>query len=39
MVLDTRSRSKERQLTEISNQSTKILQEIKFGSIETAEHR
>ena len=38
MAFDTRSHSKEQQLTEISNQIANILQEIKFGSIEIIIH-
>ncbi|MFA6163314.1 MAG: YezD family protein [Methylobacter sp.] len=38
MAFDTRSHSKEQQLTEISNQIASILQEIKFGSIEIIIH-
>lgn len=38
MAFDTRNRSKEQQITEISDQIASILQEIKFGSIEIIIH-
>ncbi|MDO9142558.1 MAG: DUF2292 domain-containing protein [Methylobacter sp.] len=38
MASDTRNRSKEQQVTEISRQIASILQDIKFGSIEITIH-
>ncbi len=38
MAPDTRHRSKEQQIAEISDQIARILQDIKFGSIEIIIH-
>ncbi len=38
MASDTRTYSKEQQITEISHQIASILQDIKFGSIEIIIH-
>lgn len=38
MASDTRNRSKEQQITEISDQIASILQEINYGSIEIIIH-